>query len=182
MTAHESHPRSLELVKRSCLRRRKELEHRAERSRLKAHLRRCQRTLSTRHRVLCQHRSTLQEGSARCDAATSLGTASGLLQLEGHVVVGATGCRREVPRTSIRIGLPISGLRQCQVHTPALPGWCGPVNRKAKKRMSKPDRLAYRDQTVGFVSGGGLDAEPFTGVPDGQRVADRLRGGDEQQE
>ena len=182
MAAKQCGSCGLEPVERARLRHGQKPLRRVELSCLKAQLRRGERALRSPTWVGCQSDGALQERGSGGDASARLRAAGGSFQLTRDRLVGCGGGRGQMPCPTVWINLPIGRLCQCEVHTPALIGWRGSVDRGANQRMTEPHGFLDREQPIRGVSRGDLDPEPFGCTPDEQRVADRLGGGDEQQE
>ena len=182
MAAKQCGSCGLEPVERVGLRHGQKPLRRVELSCLKAQLRRGERTLRSPTWVGCQSDGALQERGSGGDASARLRAAGGSFQLTRDRLVGCGGGRGQMPCPTVWINFPIGRLGQCEVHTPALIDWRGSVDRGANQRMTEPHGFLDREQPIRGVSRGNLDPEPFGCTPDEQRVADRLGGGDQQQE
>ena len=124
----------------------------------------------------------MQERRRGGEPAPGLSATGGSLQLEGYLLVGGRRCGGEMPGPAVGIELSIGGLRQRQVHHPALFASRRSVDRGADQRMTEPHRLLDREQPIHVgVGRADLDPESLRCMPEEERVAGRLGGGDQQQ-
>ena len=136
-----------------------------------------------RARVLRQRDGALQERRRGGEPAARLRPAGRALELQGDLLVGPGGGRGQMPRTTVRVGLPIGRLRQRQVDRAAILHRRRPIHRRAHQRMPERHPLADRQQPVRLrgLRGRRPDPEPLGRAPQQQRIADRLRRRDQQQ-
>ena len=176
-------PGALELVERPGLRRGDQPESRVEFAGLQARLRRGQRAIRPPRRVLRQRDGALQERRRGGEPAARLRPAGRALELQGDLLVRPRRGRGQMPRTTVRVGLPIGRLRQRQMDRAALLCRRRPVHRRAHQRMAERHPLADRQQPVRLrgLRGRRPDPEPLGRAPQQQRIADRLRRRDQQQ-
>ena len=172
---------SPELVERSGLRGRQQPASHVERPRPQAGLGGCERSVGSPRGIAGQRDRTLQERGRGREAAARLRPVRRELQLARDLLVGPGGRGGQVPRTTIRIDVPIRHLRQRQVGRPALRPAGRPVHGRARQGMAEGHALLERQQPVRRVDRGERDPEALAGALQEQRIADRLGRRDEQQ-
>ena len=175
------HARTSELVERPGLRRRQEATGDVERPRPQARLRRCQRPVGSPRGIARQRDRALQERGRGSGAAARLRPPRRQLQLARDLLVRPGGRGGQMPRTAVRVDVPVRRLRQRQVGGPPLLRLRRPVDGRAGQRMAEGHALVQRQQAVRRVDRGERDPEALAGALQEQRIADRLGRRDEQQ-
>ena len=94
---------------------------------------------------------------------------------------GPCGRGGQVPRTAVRVDLPVRRLRQREVGGPPVLRLRRPVDGGARQRMAEGHAVLQHQQAVRRVDRGELDPEALAGALQEQRIADRLGRRDEQQ-
>jgi hypothetical protein len=134
--------------------------------------------------VLRQRHGAPQESRRGGETAARLRPASRALELQGHLLVRPCGGRGQMPRTTVRIGLPIGRFCQRQVDRPAIRRRRRrSVHRRAHQGMAERHLPADRQQSFRLcgLRGRRPDAEPPGRAPQQQWIADRFRRRDQQQ-
>lgn len=143
-----------------------------------------QRAVGASRGLSRQRYRALQERRRRTEAAASLRSAGGPLELVGDLLIWVPAPLRRDATTTVGVELPIGHLRQRKMHRLALLHRCRPVQSQAHQGMTKRDALADCQQTfcLGACRRRNSDAESLGHVPHQQGVADRFRGRDQQQQ
>ncbi|WP_431899827.1 hypothetical protein [Nonomuraea sp. bgisy101] len=89
-----------------------------------------------------------------------------------------------MPGTAVRVDLRVGDLRQREMDRPAILLLRRPVHGRPHERVTEDHPYVERQQPVGPVRQDRRrgDAEPFGGTPHQRGVADRLGGGDQQEQ
>ena len=173
----EIHAGPPELVERSGLRGRQQPVRHVERPRPEAGLGGCERPFGAPRGIAGQRDRTLQERGRGGEAAARLRPDGRAFELRSDLLVRS--CRRssQMPRSAVRIDVPIGRLRQREMGGPAFLHRRRPVDGGACQRVTEGHALPDRQQPVRLhVSGDRrLDAECFGRAPQQQRIAERLR-------
>ena len=168
---------ALELLEWPGLRRSCQPERRVEGAGLQVRLGRGQSPIRPPRRVLRQRDCALEERRSGGKPAARLRPAGRALELQGDLLIRPRRGSSQMPRTTVRIGLPIGRLGQRPVDRAAIVHRRRPVHRRTDQRMPERHPLADRQQALrlGLFRGRRPDPEPLGRAPQHQRIADRLR-------
>ncbi len=176
------HARPAQLVELVDLRGREQLDRGVEPPGLQARLRGRQRPVDAPLGIAREGDGPPEERRRGGQPAARLRPAGGALQLGGHGLVGAGRRRGQVPCATVSAGARVGHLGQREVHGPPFARRRRAVDRRADERMQEGHALPDHQEPLGLVRRRLADPEPLDRAPDQQRVVDRLRGGDEQQQ
>ena len=183
LRAQPLQPGALELVERSKLGGRQQLERRVLCRNIELRLRRSQGPPAPLRRIGCQLRRPCQERRSRRRAPTGPRPVGRALQLAGHRLVNTHRRVSTMPRPSIGVGIRDGRLRQRPVRSSPLGRRRRPIHSGSDQWVAEAHTGADLDQLRVLCRGerAPFDAERLSRAPDERRVTDRLGRGQQQQ-